>query len=843
MKKILFLFVALATMLVGCQTDSVNESIGGGSFVSLTISLEESRTALGDKGTDGVYSLYWSEGDKIVANGVESEPAQIDGSNASMATFNFAQPITAPCNITYPYCDSAQANTPKVNFPAEQSYVEGSFSEGSAPMCAYVAQAGDKVELKHLSGVLRFPIKAKENGVKLSKVVITSTGGAKLSGIFDVNCQSATVAATDSASSSITYNLPANFALSTTSEQVLYIALPAVNVGNCAVEFVDAEGGAMSLGWSGDNVKAGVVREFKTITYARGTVGTLESFEEVFDDFLTEGVVSGFVRDTNGKSIEGVAVSDGFTIVTTDAEGYYEFKEVSSDCWYIYITIPAEYEVPVEDGQPAFYQKYESNKYRYDFALKPLAGGKEEKFALFIIGDPQVAEEKGLSVMNSQAVPAIKAHAATLQAQGIPCYGITLGDLVSNNNDDDRSQWRVPVYNGFNMSKTGIPVFHVMGNHDNTFFNASNPLSTDERSSTIELAAQRGHEEVYGPVNFSFNRGDMHIISMRDIMYNSDTDCGGKMRAAFTREQYAWLLQDLALVSKDKTIILCVHIPPVKTSGQHLVDVFREINGYKEAHIMSGHSHVIRAIGSVREENVYEHNMGALCGAWWTSHLCGDGSPAGFGVFVCEGTTFTDGYHLGYGPESKHRSHQMRLYRGNTITGAANTPNPNNKSRGYYAFGWDEDVLLANVYMADEKWTVKVYEDGEYSGDMMKISVENGLISSDTYYARPKRYVDEATTPSTDGKGYGYMVGDASYANPYTSTVPTASDIYFSGYINGYCGYSDYKLGTNHACHHMYYYKLKNKDAKIKVEAIDRFGNIYTETKITDGTDYSNIIF
>jgi hypothetical protein len=308
--------------------------------------------------------------------------------------------------------------------------------------------------------------------------------------------------------------------------------------------------------------------------------------------------------------------------------------------------------------------------------------------------------------MNSQAVPAIKAHAATLQAQGIPCYGVTLGDLISNNNDSDRSEWRVPVYNGFNMSKTGIPVFHVMGNHDNTFFNASNPLSTDERSSTIELKAQRGHEEVYGPVNFSFNRGDMHIISMRDIMYNSDTDCGGKMRAAFTHEQYAWLLQDLALVSKDKTIILCVHIPPVKTSGQHLVDVFREINGYKEAHIMSGHSHVIRAIGSVREENVYEHNMGALCGAWWTSHLCGDGSPAGFGVFVCEGTTFTDGYHLGYGPESKHRSHQMRLYRGNAVTGASNKPNPNNKARGYYAFGWDEDVLLANVYMADEKWTV-----------------------------------------------------------------------------------------------------------------------------------------
>ena len=37
----------------------------------------------------------------------------------------------------------------------------------------------------------------------------------------------------------------------------------------------------------------------------------------------------------------------------------------------------------------------------------------------------------------------------------------------------------------------------------------------------------------------------------------------------------------------------------------------------------------------------------------------------------------------------------------------------------------------------------------------------------------------------------------------------------------------------------MYKYELKNKDAAIKVVAIDRFGNEYTETKITEGTDYT----
>jgi hypothetical protein len=85
------------------------------------------------------------------------------------------------------------------------------------------------------------------------------------------------------------------------------------------------------------------------------------------------------------------------------------------------------------------------------------------------------------------------------------------------------------------------------------------------------------------------------------------------------------------------------------------------------------------------------------------------------------------------------------------------------------------------------------------------------------------------------------MYGDGSFDIPYKSSVVTAGDIYFSGYTNGVRGYGDWSIGTNSQCYHMYMYKLKNKDAKIKVEATDRFGNIYTETAITKGTDYSTV--
>ena len=836
MKKILSIAL-LALLLVGCQHDAFVD-VEGNEGNSLEVSLVETRTSLGAKeGT--TYPVYWSDGDCIVVNGVKSQAAQIDVENPAKARFDLGGTVTYPYSITYPYCEATTAEQAKVVFPNKQSHVEGTFAKDAAPMCGY-AKGGTGVVLNHLATVLRLPIRASESGVVLTKVVIKTISGAKIAGEFAVDCATATISPCDGAKNSITYSLPKNFALSTDEDRVLYIALPAVEVGLCGIEFVTSSGENMRANWSADNLVAGVVREFKSITFKAGVDYTLESMKaDSGDAIITSHLVDGYVRDNLCRAIEGVAVSDGFTIVTTDKNGYYSMA-VSSDAWYIYITIPAEYQIGANEyGLPDFYQKYNAKKSRYNFTLTPLEGGKEEKFALFVLGDPQVATQAGLNRLNDEAIPAIKSHASEIAAQGIPCYGITLGDLISNNNSNDRSEWRDDVRESFSLSKVGIPVFHVMGNHDNTYFNPANPISATERNSTFELTAQRAHEDMFGPVNFSFDRGDMHIISMRNTMYYLDNDCESKIRRSFLPEQYRWLKQDLALVPKDKTVIYCVHIPMMDGGGSY-VDMTRElINEYKEAHIMSGHSHIIQALEAVKQPNIFEHNMGALCGAWWTSYMCGDGSPCGYGVFMADGTTFTDWYHIGYDKTSKSRSHQMRLYRGDAVTGAAISGTDTSKTMGYYQFNFDEDILLANVYMADDKWSVKVYEDGVYSGDMVNISVKNGLLADVEHFRRPKIYRNESSTPTTDG--VGYMYGDGSFANPYKSSVVTAGDIYFSGYTNGVRGYGDWSIGTNAQCYHMYMFKLKNKDAAIKVEATDRFGNVYTETKITEGTDYSTV--
>lgn len=833
MKSLMSKLVAITLCVVtlfGCQTDNeaVNSQVGeSGNVFSISIA-DTSRTQLGDKSSDGIYRVYWSEDDKIAINGHSSCGVNVDESNPSTANFFMDVNVSVPYNVTYPYSAATTAECAVVEFPAEQNYVEGTFDVGSAPMCGYAATASTSIKLRHLAGVLRFPVVANKSDVVLEKIVITSST-AKLSGEFSVNCESGEVTARESAGNSVTYHLPANFTLSESEASVFYITLPAVNTGDCTIEFVESCGGKMAVQWSNKSIMSGIVREFKTVEYRRGTSCALSPMESEEDEILPAyPEIIGYVKDTDGNPIENVVVSDGFICVATDHNGRYSMT-VSSSAWYVYLSLPSEYEVPINEyGQPCFYQKLESGKSLYNFTLKPLAGGKEKRFALFAFGDPQVLNNNALVRFNNEAVPGIKKHADEVLASGMNCYGITLGDIISNTISSNDEQYRDDMRDGFSVSRVGLPVFQVMGNHDYSYFNPDSPLIVDSRSPNINLKAQRFHEIMFGPINYSFNRGDVHIIGMKDIVFNSNTD-GGDYSRGFTKEEYEWLKQDLSFVPKDKAVMLCVHIQLLNNTTNYIAEVMSLLNQYSEAHIVSGHTHINRnyehAVEGLSTTKIFEHNAGALCGAWWCSNICGDGVPNGFQVYIGgnEGTKgkLVDWYHIGYHEGLNVRSHQMRLYRGNAVTGGEIEGTNTYGVKGYYGFNYSDDVLLANIYNADSKWTVKVYEDGVHTGNMEKIAYNNAsftkLIGS---------YTKEDPRRSPDGVG-------------------SSHDMYVAGLFLGVLGrYGSSGLGNGSwaACFHMYKYTLKNKDAaSIKVEAIDRFGNVYTETKITEGTDYTGV--
>lgn len=263
----IFMVMAAALFAFSCVTDSIEESaihVGKGA-TSLTVSLEESKTQLGERNADGKYPLYWSEGDQIAINGVASEPLSASYNGNAVATFQFGATLNAPYCLVYPAVAGAgEGTTYPVNFLAEQAYTEGTFAAGAAPMYGYAASASDAVQINHLTGILRLAIKG--NGEALTSVVFTS-GLGKIAGPFTVDCTNGSLTAQEGASNTVTLTFAEPLVLGAET-QYLYIAVPAGSYGEFGVTLHTAtDKMAVKFNSTSKPIAAGMVREFKELTY------------------------------------------------------------------------------------------------------------------------------------------------------------------------------------------------------------------------------------------------------------------------------------------------------------------------------------------------------------------------------------------------------------------------------------------------------------------------------------------------------------------------------------------------------------------------------------------------
>ncbi|MBR2026087.1 MAG: hypothetical protein IKA07_03000 [Alistipes sp.] len=247
--------VVLAFCAYSCTTDAT-EDLGialGGSETTINLSLEQSRTELGTE-ANGIYPLYWSEGDKISVNGVESTEAAIDASNAANAAFNVV--ATAPYCIAYPAAPAG-----KVLFAEVQTHVgNGSFSSGVSTMYGY-GESTLSVGLKHLTGVLKIGVKGS---AVLKKAQISTIDRAPIAGPFDIDFQSGEVTATAESKQVIEYSFGEGAQLSDKATY-LHVAVPAGEYDELYVTLYDAEGGIMYATVKADKQKplvAGNVRNF-----------------------------------------------------------------------------------------------------------------------------------------------------------------------------------------------------------------------------------------------------------------------------------------------------------------------------------------------------------------------------------------------------------------------------------------------------------------------------------------------------------------------------------------------------------------------------------------------------
>ena len=311
-------------------------------------------------------------------------------------------------------------------------------------------------------------------------------------------------------------------------------------------------------------------------------------------------VVKGSVKDNTGKPVSGVVVTDGAHFKTTDAQGNYVLNTDPARYPMVYISTPADYELPSKEGvADGFYQYLDAKKSenQCNFVLTKRQKPADE-FVYIAISDPQVRNEKQLNRFRTETVPDLKQTADSLK--NFEIVGMGLGDLVW-----DAMNLYAPYRQA--VSNLGITMFQLMGNHD---FNLLYKSMT-QTDHPADGYGEQNYYQSFGPANYSFNIGKIHVIAMKDIDYDGNK----KYTERFTPEDLDWLRKDLSYVPEGSTVFLNVHAPVANNTvsaggnARNANALFQLLRPY-QVHIFSGHTHFYE--NQQPAPTIYEHNIGAV---------------------------------------------------------------------------------------------------------------------------------------------------------------------------------------------------------------------------------------
>lgn len=435
-----------------------------------------------------------------------------------------------------------------------------------------------------------------------------------------------------------------------------------------------------------------------------------------------KGVVS-----CNGRGIPDVTVSDGVEVTKTNASGVY-YLESNKDHGYVFISIPSNYEVPIRNNLPFFFQYLTTDTRVVDQRDFELNEADNSNHIMILMADMHLANRLNdlEQFMNGFGME-VKTLANSKKNKGFKVYGLTLGDMTWESFWYTNS-YALPEY--INQVKDfGFQIFNTMGNHDNDPYKEG------------DFFAESTYKKIVGPTYYSFNLGAIHYIVLDNILYINTGGTKGKVgdksyKNGITLQQLEWLSKDLETI-KDKSmpIVIATHIPIHSSSlnssgeqvnkvslnnGSELLSLFKD---FTNVQIISGHSHV--NCNFEVSNNIYERNIAAVCGTWWNTgaldypnlNVCKDGSPGGYGVFEVRDKNI-EYYFKGIGYD---RNQQFRSYDRNAIIISDKffTPNANAMYKakvvdyaGEYAFTASDNKVYINVFNYDDSCNLEVKENG-----------------------------------------------------------------------------------------------------------------------------------
>ena len=434
--------------------------------------------------------------------------------------------------------------------------------------------------------------------------------------------------------------------------------------------------------------------------------------------------VYGVVSTADGP-VPGVVVSDGVEVTLTNEQGIYQLQS-DKEWGYVFISVPAGYEVPAEGVLPQFYKMMKgdaSTAERVDFSLTAVDG--QDDYKVLVLGDMHLANRTGDLKQFMEFTSDLNAYRALHQQEKM--YAIALGDMTWDLYWYSNS-YALPEYlNTINSQVKGLQIFHTIGNHDYDY------KATNDRD------AESRFMDYIAPTYYSFNLGKVHYVVLDDIdCSNYDGTTSRDYEKRVSAGQLSWLAKDLSHVDKSVPLVVVMHAQvfyPSQTDGfkvdhdvLNTTQLLNVLDGYK-VHFITGHTHMNYnvtpddAVTGGRE--VYEHNTGAICGSWWWSgyltpgvHLSPDGTPGGYAIWSVNGTDMEWMYKAtGWTEDYQFRSYDLN----NVHFSLADVPQmpagvPASVKKEYmkyvdaYPENQDNEVLI-NVWNWNPRWTLKVTDE------------------------------------------------------------------------------------------------------------------------------------
>lgn len=385
---------------------------------------------------------------------------------------------------------------------------------------------------------------------------------------------------------------------------------------------------------------------------------------------------------SEGKGLKNVMVSDGTTCTLTDANGNYTIN-TSKNAEFIFVSTPSGY-LPENKNKtlPLFYKKIREDMVKYNFELQRNPRD-DNKHTFFVQADVQMSDQSDLDLYK-KLLPA-GAEYIINKKRDTETFGFDCGDISGDN---------LSIIRGYidAVSALDIPIYRAIGNHD-----------MDYNGRTHETS-YKTFEKNFGPTYYSFNRGKAHYIVLnnsffigREYFYMGYID----------ENTFKWLEQDLSFVEKDSPVFVILHIPTrlqanhtpfTYTAGEiasqtvNAQSLYKLLEPYK-ANIISGHMHYSKNV--YHNDNLFEHIIPAVSGAWWQGDICLDGTPQGYRVFDINGSNIT-WYFKGF---LHNKEYQFKAY-------------PQGTYKEY------PNQVIVNVWNWDPQWKVEWIEAGQNKGEM-----------------------------------------------------------------------------------------------------------------------------